>query len=238
MADNAAAPDLELSQPRADAAEWPIEPREPGAAADPNADGADSEPCHAREDTTRPAAIPNRISRNRALLALASDVPAAVISTQFGLHASTTSGWAKFSQRDWSAYTATRLTALSERTERGLARLPQKGFSIMADRLMLVFTNPVEGQDDAFNEWYDSRHFVDVLNVPGVVAAQRYDLAPMTPTAAERVDNRKSRKLGTPPLKIRLSQHIPGTAELGGVRCRRRMRRLPPVSVHGQLESL
>jgi hypothetical protein len=50
----------------------------------------------------------------------------------------------------------------------------------VADRLMLVFTNPVAGQDDAFNEWYDSRHLVDILNVPGVVAAQRYDLAPMT----------------------------------------------------------
>jgi hypothetical protein len=50
----------------------------------------------------------------------------------------------------------------------------------VADRIMLVFTNPVEGQDDAFNEWYDTRHLVDVLNVPGVVAAQRYDLAPMT----------------------------------------------------------
>jgi hypothetical protein len=49
----------------------------------------------------------------------------------------------------------------------------------MADRLMLVFTNPVDGQDDAFNEWYDSRHIADVLNVPGVVAAQRYRLAPI-----------------------------------------------------------
>ncbi|TXI64587.1 hypothetical protein [Mycolicibacterium mageritense] len=54
------------------------------------------------------ASIPNRISRNRALLALANDVPAAVISAQLGLHATTTSGWAKFAQRDWSAYTAVR----------------------------------------------------------------------------------------------------------------------------------
>ncbi|CAM3127556.1 hypothetical protein MYCO108962_00520 [Mycobacterium colombiense] len=50
----------------------------------------------------------------------------------------------------------------------------------MADRLMLVFTNPIQGQDEAFNDWYDTRHVVDVLNVPGVVAVQRYDLAPMT----------------------------------------------------------
>ncbi|WP_157896185.1 hypothetical protein [Mycobacteroides chelonae] len=63
------------------------------------------------------ADIPDRISRNRALLALANDVPAAVIAAQLGLHATTTSGWAKFAQRDWSAYTAVRLDGLSEPTE-------------------------------------------------------------------------------------------------------------------------
>jgi hypothetical protein len=49
----------------------------------------------------------------------------------------------------------------------------------VADRLMLFFSNPVAGQDDAFNDWYDSRHIVDLLAVRGVVAGQRYDLAPM-----------------------------------------------------------
>lgn len=63
------------------------------------------------------ADIPDRISRNRALLALANDVPAAVLAAQLGLHAATTSGWAKFAQRDWSAYTASRLESLSEQTE-------------------------------------------------------------------------------------------------------------------------
>lgn len=38
-------------------------------------------------------------------------------------------------------------------------------------------TNPVEGQDDAFNEWYDIRHVREVLALPGVVAAQRYVLS-------------------------------------------------------------
>jgi hypothetical protein len=50
----------------------------------------------------------------------------------------------------------------------------------VADRLMLFFSNPVAGQDDAFNEWYDSHHVADLLAVPGIVAGQRYDLAPMT----------------------------------------------------------
>lgn len=63
------------------------------------------------------ADIPDRISRNRALLALANDVPAAVIAAQLGLHPKTTSGWAKFAQRDWSAYTARRLENLSEQKE-------------------------------------------------------------------------------------------------------------------------
>jgi hypothetical protein len=49
----------------------------------------------------------------------------------------------------------------------------------MDDGMLLVFTNPVEGRDHAFNEWYDTRHIGDILNVPGIVAAQRYELAPM-----------------------------------------------------------
>ena len=45
--------------------------------------------------------------------------------------------------------------------------------------LFLVFSNATEGCDDEFNRWYDSVHVPDVLDVPGVEAAQRYDLAPM-----------------------------------------------------------
>jgi hypothetical protein len=41
----------------------------------------------------------------------------------------------------------------------------------------VVLTNPIEGEDDTFNKWYDSTHVPEVLDVPGVVAAQRYDLA-------------------------------------------------------------
>ena len=40
-----------------------------------------------------------------------------------------------------------------------------------------MFTNPIEGEDATFNKWYDSTHVPEVLDVPGVVAAQRYDLA-------------------------------------------------------------
>ena len=48
----------------------------------------------------------------------------------------------------------------------------------MANGLILALSNPVEGEEDAFNQWYDERHLADVLDVPGVVAAQRYDSAP------------------------------------------------------------
>lgn len=50
----------------------------------------------------------------------------------------------------------------------------------MAENLFLVLTNPVPGQDEAFNKWYDAQHVPEVLDVPGVVAAQRYDLSEVT----------------------------------------------------------
>jgi hypothetical protein len=42
---------------------------------------------------------------------------------------------------------------------------------------MVVLSNPIEGADDGFNKWYDEVHVPEVLGVPGVIAAQRYDLA-------------------------------------------------------------
>lgn len=45
-------------------------------------------------------------------------------------------------------------------------------------QLFLVFTNPVEGREDEYNQWYDEVHVPDVMAVPGVKGAQRYQLAP------------------------------------------------------------
>lgn len=50
----------------------------------------------------------------------------------------------------------------------------------MAENLFLVLTNPVQGQDEDFNKWYDTQHVPEVLDVPGVVSAQRYDLSEVT----------------------------------------------------------
>ncbi len=44
----------------------------------------------------------------------------------------------------------------------------------MKDYVFVVKTQPVPGQDAAFNDWYDNRHIADVLAVPGVVAARRF----------------------------------------------------------------
>ena len=47
----------------------------------------------------------------------------------------------------------------------------------MTDRcIQIVFSNPVEGKDDEFNEWYDNVHIPELLAVPGMLSAQRYDL--------------------------------------------------------------
>jgi hypothetical protein len=38
----------------------------------------------------------------------------------------------------------------------------------------VVLTNPVEGLEDEFNDWYTNTHLDDVLALPGYVAAQRF----------------------------------------------------------------
>jgi hypothetical protein len=51
----------------------------------------------------------------------------------------------------------------------------------MARHTFVVFTNPVEGREDEFNDWYDNRHLPDVLAVQGFVAAQRFRLSETDP---------------------------------------------------------
>ncbi|GHB73376.1 hypothetical protein GCM10010377_74770 [Streptomyces viridiviolaceus] len=41
----------------------------------------------------------------------------------------------------------------------------------------VVLTNPVDGKEDEFNDWYTNTHVHDALKVPGFVAAQRFKLA-------------------------------------------------------------
>ena len=41
----------------------------------------------------------------------------------------------------------------------------------------IVLSNPIEGKEPEYNEWYDGQHIPDVLNVAGVVSAQRFRIA-------------------------------------------------------------
>lgn len=48
---------------------------------------------------------------------------------------------------------------------------------------MVVMTNPVKGREEEYNSWYDDRHLADVLCIPGIVSAERFELS-----AAQRFD--------------------------------------------------
>ena len=41
---------------------------------------------------------------------------------------------------------------------------------------LIALTNPIDGLDDEFNDWYTNEHLDDVLKLPGVMAAQRFCL--------------------------------------------------------------
>jgi hypothetical protein len=44
---------------------------------------------------------------------------------------------------------------------------------------LLVFSNPVAGREDEFNDWYDNVHLKDLLAIPGVTSAERFSFAPL-----------------------------------------------------------
>lgn len=47
----------------------------------------------------------------------------------------------------------------------------------MAKYTFVVLTNATAGKDAEFNRWYNEQHIPDVLNVPGFVCAQRFQLS-------------------------------------------------------------
>jgi hypothetical protein len=50
----------------------------------------------------------------------------------------------------------------------------------MAKYTFVVMTNPTAGKEAEFNEWYNTHHIpdvLDVLKVPGFVCAQRFRIA-------------------------------------------------------------
>jgi hypothetical protein len=58
-------------------------------------------------------------------------------------------------------------------------------------QLLLVFSNPVDGREDEYNEWYSRHHLAEILAIEGFVRAQRFELVPAlmtrdTPSAPYR----------------------------------------------------
>jgi hypothetical protein len=47
----------------------------------------------------------------------------------------------------------------------------------MEKHLIVVFTEPIEGQEDDYNAFYDEKHVPEVVAAKGVVAGQRFILA-------------------------------------------------------------
>jgi hypothetical protein len=41
---------------------------------------------------------------------------------------------------------------------------------------LLVLSNPREGRDQEYNDWYTKRHLAEVVAIPGFVSAQRFKL--------------------------------------------------------------
>jgi hypothetical protein len=44
----------------------------------------------------------------------------------------------------------------------------------MVRGIMVVESNPTEGREDEYNDWYGRTHVPQILEIPGIRAAQRY----------------------------------------------------------------
>lgn len=44
------------------------------------------------------------------------------------------------------------------------------------EKVLIVLSNPTEGEEDAYNDWYTNTHLDEVVSIPGFVSAQRYKL--------------------------------------------------------------
>lgn len=56
----------------------------------------------------------------------------------------------------------------------------------MAKYTFVVLSNPTPGKEAEFNEWYNKQHIPDVLNIPGMVCAQRFRIAADQPGADQK----------------------------------------------------
>ena len=47
----------------------------------------------------------------------------------------------------------------------------------MGRHVFMVMTNPVEGREDEYNEWYSGIHLQEVVAIAGFISAQRFKLS-------------------------------------------------------------
>ena len=56
----------------------------------------------------------------------------------------------------------------------------------MGNYTLVVFTNPVEGREDDYNDWYDNQHLGDVIAAAGFDRAERLRLTDIgTPSVTQ-----------------------------------------------------
>lgn len=46
----------------------------------------------------------------------------------------------------------------------------------MKEHVLIVYSSPVPGREQEYNDWYNNEHLQDVLTVPGYLRAQRFRL--------------------------------------------------------------
>lgn len=46
----------------------------------------------------------------------------------------------------------------------------------MKEHVLIVYSSPVPGREQEYNDWYNNQHLQDVLTVPGYRRAQRFKL--------------------------------------------------------------
>ena len=49
----------------------------------------------------------------------------------------------------------------------------------MAKFVMIVQSDPLDGQEDVYNAWYDGTHIPELLQIPGITGARRLEATPI-----------------------------------------------------------
>jgi hypothetical protein len=69
---------------------------------------------------------------------------------------------------------------MARQTRRRPGGRERKGETAMGKYSLVVLSNPTEGREDEYNNWYNNQHLADVVAIPGYSSAQRYKvLIPM-----------------------------------------------------------